>query len=55
MQKKNSQKETPPPFKNNSHYIGDTNQKAHGYDYSPSETDGCAINLAEEHENEEDE
>ena len=36
-------------------YRGDTNEKTHGYKYSPSETDGCAINLPKEHNNEEDE
>ena len=34
--------------------MGDTNEKTHGSDDYPSETDGCAINLAEEYENEED-
>ena len=36
-------------------YIGDTDEKTHGSDDAPSETDGCARNLAKEHENEEDE
>ena len=45
----------PPPFKNKEDYIGDTNEKTRGsYDY-PSETDDCAIKLAKEHENEENE
>ena len=36
-------------------YKGDTNDKTHGYYYSPSETGGCVKNLAKEHRNEEDE
>ena len=36
-------------------YKGDTSENTHGSDDSPSETDGCVRNLAEEHENEEDE
>ena len=36
-------------------YDSDTNEKTHGYDDSPSKTDGCVRNLAKEHENEEDE
>ena len=46
---------TPPPSKNNKDYIGDTNEKTHGSDDSPSESDGFARNLVKEHENEEDE
>ena len=42
-------------FGNKEDYIGDTNEKTHGSDVFPSETDGCARNLAEEHEHEEDE
>ena len=42
---------TPPPFKNKENYIGDTNEKNRRSDDSPSETDDCAINLGEEHEN----
>ena len=48
-------KETPPLFKNKVYYRGGTNYKTHGSDYSPNETDGCAGNLSEENENEEDE
>ena len=29
-----------------------TNEKAHEYDEYPSDTDGCAINLDDEHKNE---
>ena len=36
-------------------YKGDTNEKTRGSDDSPSETDTCVRNLANEHENEEDE
>ena len=28
--------------------MGDTNEKTHGLDYSPSETDGCKRNLDKE-------
>ena len=45
-------KETPPLFKNKVDYRGDTNEKTCGSDDSPSETDGCARKLSEEHENE---
>ena len=54
MQKKN-QIRTPAPFKNKEDYIDDTNEKTRGPNDSPSETDGCARNLGEEYENEEDE
>ena len=47
-------KETPPPFKNKVDYRGDTNEKTHGSDDYPSETDGCERKLAKERENEED-
>ena len=50
---KSSPKGKPPPFKIKAGYRGDTNKKTHGSDDSPSETDGCVINLAKEHENEE--
>ena len=50
-----SPKETPTTFWHEVDYEGDTNEKAYGSDHSPSETDGCVINLAKEHENEEDE
>ena len=43
------QKKKPPPFKNTEDYIGDTNENTCGSDDSPSETDGCARNLAGEH------
>ena len=45
------QEKTPPPFKNKENYIGDTNKNSWGSDDSTSETDGCARNLAKEHEN----
>ena len=35
-------------------YKGDTNEKTYGSDDSPSETNCCVINMAKEHENEED-
>ena len=34
-----------PPFKNKQDYIGGTNYKTREFDDSPSDTDGCAINL----------
>ena len=43
---KGSPKETLPTFWHNVDYEGDTNEKTHGYDYSPSETEGCVRNLA---------
>ena len=54
MQKKIVQK-IPPQFKNKEDYIGDTIEKTRVSDDSPRETDGCAINLGKEHENEQDE
>ena len=41
-------------FRNKVEYEDDTNEKTHGSDDSPSETDCCVRNLAKEHENEED-
>ena len=35
--------------------MGDTNDKTHESDDCPSDTDGCAINLGDEHKIEEDE
>ena len=46
---------TPPPFKNNEDYIGGTNNKTRESDDFPSDIDGCARNLDDEHKNEEDE
>ena len=48
-------KETPQFFWRKVDYKGDTNEKTHGYDDSPSETDGCVRNLAKEHVYEENE
>ena len=42
---KSSPKETPPQFWNKVDYEGYTNEKTHGYDDSPSETDDRVINL----------
>ena len=36
-------------------YEGDNNEKTHGYDNSPTKTDGCVRNQAKEYENEKDE
>ena len=52
---KSCPKETPTFFWHRVDYKGDNNEKTHGSDDSTSETDGCVINLAKEHENEEDE
>ena len=48
-------REKPPPFKKKEYYIGSTNEKTRNSDDSPSENNGCARNLGEEHENEEGE
>ena len=53
--RKISPKEAPPTFRHKVDYKGDTNEKTHGSDYSPSETEVCKRNLAKEHGNEEDE
>ena len=52
---KGSPKEKFPSFWNTVDYEGDTTEKTHYYDDSPSETDACVRNLDKEHENEEDE
>ena len=39
-------------FNHKVYYKGDTNEKTYDSDDSPSETDGCVRNLAEENENE---
>ena len=51
MKKKHNIK-TPSPLKNKQDYIGVTNEKTRGSDDYPSDTDGCAINLGNEHKNE---
>ena len=50
--RKSIPKETPPTFWHKVDHKGDTNEKTHGSDDSPSETDGCVRNLVKEHENE---
>ena len=50
---------TPPPYTNNHEYVGSTNEKTRDSqtresEDSPSDTDGCARNLDDEHKNEED-
>ena len=52
---KNIFQKKPPPFKNKQDYIGGTNKKTRESDDSPSDNDGCAIKLGDEHKNEEDE
>ena len=44
---------TPPPFQNKEDYIGGTHEKTCQSDDYPSDTDGCARNLGDEHKNEE--
>ena len=51
----NNNLKTPPPYKNKQDYVGGTNDKTRESDDSPSDTDGCARNLDDEHKNEEDE
>ena len=53
-EKKPNLKLTPPPYKNKQDYVGGTNNNTHESDYSPSDTDGCAINIDDEHKIEED-
>ena len=45
MQKKNSPKEITEKFWHKIDYKGDTNEKTHGSEDSPSETDYCVINM----------
>ena len=47
---KYSPKETPPLFWHTVDYKGNTNEKTHGSEDLPSETDGCVRNLTKEHE-----
>ena len=54
MIKKTIIKLTPPLYTNKHEYVGGTNEKTRDSqtresDDSPSDTDGCAINLDEEH------
>ena len=51
--KKTNLKKIPPPYKNRKDYVGGTNDKTREYDDSPSDTDGCARHLDDEHKNEE--
>ena len=50
----NNPKKTAPPFKNKVDYSAGTNEKTCESDDFPSDNDGCAINLGNEHKNEED-
>ena len=50
-----SPKETTTLFRNKVDYKGDNKEKIYGSDDSPSETDGCVINLTKEYENEDNE
>ena len=52
--KKHYLKITPPPCKNKQDYVGGTNDNTRESDDYPSDTDGCARNLGDEHKNEED-
>ena len=56
---KHNLKLTPSSYTNKYEYVGGTNEKTRDsqtreYDDSPSDTDGCARNLDDEHKNEED-
>ena len=42
-------KKTPPPYKNMQDYVRSTTYKTRESDDSPSGTDGCAINMYDEH------
>ena len=53
MKNKEIQK-SPPPFKNQVEYRGDTNQKICESYYSPSDTGGCTRKMDDEHKNEGD-
>ena len=55
IDEKNIIKKTLPPYKNKQDYVGGTNDKTRESDDSPSDTDGCARNLYDEHKNEENE
>ena len=55
IQKKKILKETTPFFRHKVEHKGDTNDKTHGSDDLPIQNDDSVRNLAEEHENEEDE
>ena len=44
-------KERTPLFQHKVDFKDDTNEKTHGSNNYPSETDGCVRNLAKEHEN----
>ena len=50
---KTNLKLTPPPYKNNQDYVLGTDDKTCEYDDSPSDINGCARNLEDEHKNEE--
>ena len=47
--KNNNAKKTPPSFKNKEDYIGGTNEKTRESGGSPSDNDGFARNLGDEH------
>ena len=44
---------TPPPNTNNKDYTDGTNDKTRESDDYPSDTDGCEINIDDDHKNEE--
>ena len=50
QERKNDPKKTPPPFKNNEDYIGDTNETTRDSGDYPSATDGYMRNLGKVHE-----
>ena len=49
IDEKKTNKKTPSPCKNKQDYVGGTNDKTRESDDSPSDTDGCARNLDDEH------
>ena len=53
IDEKRHNKKTAPQFKNKEDCISGTNENAHEYDESASDTDICARNLGNEHKNEE--
>ena len=53
IDEKKHNKKKPPPYKNKQDFVGGTNDKTREYDDYPSDTDGCEINLDDEHKNEE--
>ena len=49
MKKNLIKKLTPPLYKNKQDYVGGNNYKTREFDYYPSDTDGFARNIDDEH------